>query len=109
MRKPKSCKRYNRNKRNRRCKTRKQYHKRRGGMRAVGRVVARQTGDVLTAYIEGEGQAWLKGQDTIVNKIDKAEKIRNMKTPNVLTPINDENIGRNKQPQYKPPKFTIDI
>ena len=91
--------------RKRRRSTLKRVHK--AGMRAVGRAAARHTGEILKTYLEGEGQAVMKGQDTI---FDKAEKMKNIKrTPNILTPSDKENMKRNTVSQYKPPKFDFEL
>jgi len=85
--------------------TLKRAHK--AGMRAVGRAAARHTGEILKTYLEGEGQAVMKGQDTI---FDKAEKMKNIKrTPNILTPSDKENMKRNTVTQYKPPKIDFEL
>lgn len=85
--------------------TLKRAHK--AGMRAVGRAAARHTGEILKTYLEGEGQAVMKGQDTI---FDKAEKLQNIKrTPNILTPSDKENMKRNTMNQYKPPKIDFEL
>ena len=85
--------------------TLKRVHK--AGMRAVGRAAARHTGEILKTYLEGEGQAVMKGQDTI---FDKAEKLQNIKrTPNILTPSDKENMKRNTVTQYKPPKIDFEL
>lgn len=85
--------------------TLKRVHK--AGMRAVGRAAARHTGEILKTYLEGEGQAVMKGQDTI---FDKAEKMKNIKrTPNILTPSDKENMKRNTVSQYKPPKIDFEL
>jgi len=83
----------------RRTRSRRTRSRRAGMISRVGKSVARHSGDVLKEIVVGEAQNKWKGQDTLIDKYDKAQKINTYK-PNIYHSYDKENAPKQIKTNY---------